>query len=152
IDAYIPDAYIKDGHQKIEMYKRFRGIVDLEDIEGLQEEMIDRFGEYPEEVSYLFQIAEMKIFAVQAGVELVKQVKQEVSVFLNPLASSSIEGSIISNINTQFGRTISLGMDGERLKMVLHIKGMETAQWLNRTFELIKDLVPTNKKQENPIK
>ncbi|MFP3360368.1 TRCF domain-containing protein, partial [Planococcus sp. SIMBA_143] len=24
IDAYIPDDYIKDGHQKIEMYKRFR--------------------------------------------------------------------------------------------------------------------------------
>jgi transcription-repair coupling factor (superfamily II helicase) len=152
IDAYIPDAYIKDGHQKIEMYKRFRGIVDLEDIEELQEEMLDRFGEFPEEVSYLFQIAEMKIFAVRGGVELVKQVKQEVSVFLTPQASSSIEGSIISNINTGFGRTISLGMDGERLKMVLHIKGLETAQWLNRTFELIKDLVPTNKKQENSIK
>jgi transcription-repair coupling factor (superfamily II helicase) len=152
IDAYIPDAYIKDGHQKIEMYKRFRGIVDMEDIEELQDEMLDRFGEFPEEVSYLFQIAEMKIFAVQAGVELVKQVKQELSVFLNPQASSSIEGSIISNINTGFGRTISPGLDGERLKMVLHIKGMETAQWLNRTFELIKGLVPTNKKQENPIK
>ncbi len=26
VDAYIPDAYIMDGHQKIEMYKRFRGI------------------------------------------------------------------------------------------------------------------------------
>jgi transcription-repair coupling factor (superfamily II helicase) len=48
IDAYIPDTYIKDGHQKIEMYKRFRGIVDLEDIEELREEMLDRFGEYPD--------------------------------------------------------------------------------------------------------
>ena len=27
--------------------------------------MIDRFGEYPEEVSYLFQIAEIKVFALQ---------------------------------------------------------------------------------------
>ena len=26
IDAYIPDLYISDGHQKIEMYKRFRGV------------------------------------------------------------------------------------------------------------------------------
>jgi transcription-repair coupling factor (superfamily II helicase) len=94
----------------------------------------------------------MKVYAVLAGVELVKQVKQEVSVFLNSGASSSIEGSIISAINAQFGRVISLGMDGERLKMVLHIKGMETNQWRNKTFELVKGLVPTNKKQENPIK
>ena len=35
IDAYIPDAYISDGQQKIEMYKRFRGITDHEDIEEL---------------------------------------------------------------------------------------------------------------------
>ena len=37
--------------------------IHLEDIEELQEEMIDRFGEYPEEVDYLFQIAEMKVYA-----------------------------------------------------------------------------------------
>ena len=54
MDAYIPDAYISDGHQKIEMYKRFRGIARLKIVEELQEEMIDRFGDYPEEVSYLF--------------------------------------------------------------------------------------------------
>ena len=57
-------SYISDGQQKIEMYKRFRGVNDLEDIEELQEEMIDRFGEYPDEVRYLFQIAEIKVFAI----------------------------------------------------------------------------------------
>ena len=55
IDAYIPDSYISDGQQKIEMYKRFRGITDHEEIEELQEEMIDRFGEYPEEVDVFIQ-------------------------------------------------------------------------------------------------
>ena len=65
IDAYIPDSYISDGQQKIEMYKRFRGITDHEEIQELQEEMIDRFGEYPEEVSYLFKIAEIKVYALR---------------------------------------------------------------------------------------
>jgi len=46
VDAYLPDAYINDGHQKIEMYKRFRGVSSLEDVEELNEEIIDRFGEY----------------------------------------------------------------------------------------------------------
>ena len=92
IDAYIPDTYIKDGHQKIEMYKRFRGLLTLEDIEELQAEMLDRFGEYPEEVDYLFQVAEMKIYALLAGVEIIKQAKQEVSIIVNERASSTIDG------------------------------------------------------------
>ena len=37
------------------MYKRFRGITDHEEIEELQDEMIDRFGEYPEEVDVFIQ-------------------------------------------------------------------------------------------------
>src|SRR6185312_2147609 len=36
LDAYIPDQYITDGRLKIEMYKRFRGIEGLEDIQELQ--------------------------------------------------------------------------------------------------------------------
>ena len=63
IDAYIPDLYISDGQQKIEMYKRFRGVSEMDEIKELQEEMIDSFGEYPDEVAYLFKIAEIKMFA-----------------------------------------------------------------------------------------
>ena len=51
------------------MYKRFRGVTNIEEIQELQEEMIDRFGEYPNELRYLFRIAEIKVFALQLGIE-----------------------------------------------------------------------------------
>lgn len=149
IDAYIPDSYIKDGHQKIEMYKRFRGIQTLEDMEELQEEMLDRFGEFPDEVSYLFQIAEMKVFSVMYGVESIKQVKQEVIILLSEKASSTIDGQEIFKVSSQFGRMVGLGMEGNRLKMVLHIKGVETAKWLNAAFEMIKGLHKAKKQMKN---
>src|SRR5690606_5886056 len=63
LDAYIPDAYISDSQQKIEMYKRFRNIESLEEVEELKEEMTDRFGDYPQQVGYLFTVAEMKVHA-----------------------------------------------------------------------------------------
>ncbi|OLS34142.1 transcription-repair coupling factor [Bacillus sp. MRMR6] len=151
IDAYIPDTYIKDGHQKIEMYKRFRGAQALEDIAELQEEMLDRFGEYPEEVAYLFQIAEMKVFALLAGVESIKQSKQEVTILTNERASTHIDGQKIFALSSQFGRMIGLGMEGQKFKMVLQIKGTETAYWLNVAFEMIKGLQATKKGQENPV-
>jgi transcription-repair coupling factor (superfamily II helicase) len=151
IDAYIPDTYIKDGHQKIEMYKRFRGVQTLEDIEELQAEMLDRFGEYPEEVDYLFQVAEMKIYALLAGVDMIKQAKQEVSILVNERASSTIDGQKVFAISNKYPRMIGLGMEGQRLKMTLQIKGQEPAYWMNIAFELIKGLQGAKKGQKNPV-
>lgn len=152
IDAYIPDSYLKDGHQKIEMYKRFRGVETLKELEELQEEMLDRFGEYPDEVSYLFQVAEMKVYALLTGVELIKQTKQEVTILVKEQESNDIDGQIVFKISNQFGRMVSLGMDGKKLKMVLHIKDTETSKWLNVAYEMIKGLQTAKKKLSDPMK
>jgi transcription-repair coupling factor (superfamily II helicase) len=140
IDAYIPDTYIKDGYQKIEMYKRFRGIQDIEEVSELKEEMRDRFGAFPDEVSFLFQIAEIKVFAALAGIESIKQSKQDIAILLNEKASSQIEGQEIVNVSYPFGRMASFGMDGKKFKITLHIKGIETVKWLNASFDIAKGL------------
>ena len=83
LDAYIPDAYINDGNQKIEMYKRFRNIDALDELEELRDEMIDRFGDYPQEVGYLFTVAEMKVYARAVELESIKQSKNEITIFMS---------------------------------------------------------------------
>lgn len=147
IDAYIPDSYIRDGQQKIEMYKRFRGINLLDDVEELKEEMIDRFGEYPYEVSYLFHIAEIKVFALLVGVETIKQVKDEVTILLSEETSYNMDGHMVFEITNQFGRMIGLGMEGKQFKMVLHTKKVEQETWLNAIFAILKGLY--EKKADN---
>lgn len=151
IDAYIPDSYIKDGHQKIEMYKRFRGLVTLEDVEELRVEMVDRFGEYPDEVAYLFEIAEMKVFALENGVEMIKQVKQEVTILLNEEMTNTMDGSKLFHIGSQFGRSVTPGMEGKKLKIVVNTKGYQPAQWLHIVFEMIKGIPLAKKGQENLV-
>ncbi|MDQ0187975.1 transcription-repair coupling factor [Cytobacillus sp. FSL W7-1323] len=152
IDAYIPDAFISDGHQKIEMYKRFRGITSLEDIDELKDEMVDRFGDYPEEVAYLFKIAEMKVYGEVAGVELVKQSKDEVLILLSEQGSVEADGQKVFKLSNQFGRMIGLGMDGKKLKAVLHIKGIATKEWLENAFTFMKGLQDTKKVPEKTAK
>ena len=138
IDAYIPDFYIKDGQQKIEMYKRFRGINSFEDIAELKEEIVDRFGDYPQEVAYLFKITEMKVHGKQAGIELIKQTKEEVLILLSELGSSKMDGQKIFEKSSKYGRMIGLGMDGKKLKMVLHVKGLEKQKWLEICYEMVE--------------
>ncbi|WP_080843559.1 transcription-repair coupling factor [Cytobacillus gottheilii] len=151
LDAYIPDAYIADGHQKIEMYKRFRGISALEDVEELQEEIVDRFGDYPQEVSYLFTIAEMKVFGELSGIEIIKQSKQEILLLFSEQASAQIDGQKVFQLSSKYGRMIGLGMEGQKLKAVFHIKGIEASKWLETLYEFIQGLQDA-KKKEKPAK
>ena len=80
IDAYLPSDYISDERQKIEIYKRIREIDNRVNYEDLQEELIDRFGEYPDVVAYLLEIGLLKSYFDKSFVSLVERIQQTVIV------------------------------------------------------------------------
>ncbi|MDT9027768.1 transcription-repair coupling factor [Rossellomorea yichunensis] len=149
IDAYIPDDYIKDGHQKIEMYKRFRSLSSLPEIEELEEEILDRFGEYPEEVGYLFLISEMKIYAKNTKLESIKQDKKSVNIFMSPEGTAQIDGSKVFNLCNKHGRAVGLGMEGSKLKISINTSRLESSKWFNMAYDIIKHLDEALKVEEN---
>ena len=63
VDAYIPDKYIRNEFQKLDIYKRIAGIENEEEYEDMTEELIDRFGEPPRPVMNLLEIASLKALA-----------------------------------------------------------------------------------------
>lgn len=149
IDAYIPDQYIHDGYQKIEMYKRFRGITDFEDIKELQDEMVDRYGDYPTEVMNLFLISEIKIYAKQAGVELIKRNKDEVMLLFTENITKMIHIQDLVELCKPFGRTVGYGMEGEKLKIVIYINKIPNQDWFPTLDKIVKGLPETIKKEVN---
>ena len=80
IDAYLPSNYISDERQKIEVYKRIREIDNRANYEHLQDELIDRFGEYPDVVAYLLEIGLVKSYLDQAFVALVERKQESVTI------------------------------------------------------------------------
>lgn len=73
IDAYLPDEYISDERHKIEIYKRIRQIDNRVNYEELQDELIDRFGEYPDVVAYLLEIGLAKAYLDKVFVNRVER-------------------------------------------------------------------------------
>ncbi|WP_062350090.1 transcription-repair coupling factor [Bacillus kwashiorkori] len=130
LNAYIPDEYVRDGYQKIEMYKRFRSIETLEDVTELQDEMVDRFGDYPEEVNYLFTISIMKVHAKKAGIESVKRIKDQVVILFKERYTKEIKGEEIINICNPFGRLVGFGMEGSKFKIVIQKANEKDEKWL----------------------
>ncbi len=73
IDAYIPDSYIRNEYQKLDVYKRIAAIENEEEMDDMMEELIDRFGDIPKKVQQLLHIAALKGLAHEAYVTAVEQ-------------------------------------------------------------------------------
>ncbi|MEJ6950620.1 transcription-repair coupling factor [Natronospora cellulosivora (SeqCode)] len=73
IDAYLPDKYISDSQQKISIYKKIMNIKDDSDYTEILDEIIDRFGEPPEEVVNLLKISILRIKVRSLGISKVEQ-------------------------------------------------------------------------------
>ncbi|HJD47698.1 MAG TPA: transcription-repair coupling factor [Candidatus Mediterraneibacter norfolkensis] len=73
IDAYIPESYIRNEYQKLDVYKRIAAIETEEEMDDLTEELIDRFGDIPKKVQLLLHIAAIKGLAHSAYVTAVEQ-------------------------------------------------------------------------------
>ncbi len=70
--CYIPDEYISDSSQKIEMYQNIALCKNEEDIQNVVDEMIDRFGNMPKEIENLIEIARIKILCKKHNISKIQ--------------------------------------------------------------------------------
>jgi transcription-repair coupling factor (superfamily II helicase) len=66
--AYLPRSYIREGRWRIEGYRRLAELRSLEELEALQGEWKDRFGQLPEPARLLAAAAELRILAGTARI------------------------------------------------------------------------------------
>ena len=67
VDAFLPEDYIHDERQRMEMYKRIAAIATQADREDIVDELLDRFGEPPAVVDALLDIAQLRALANRVG-------------------------------------------------------------------------------------
>ncbi len=75
-NGYIPKEYIEE-FEKINIYKRAMDIKTVKELEELFEEIKDRFGNPPREVSILFENLKIKILASDIGIKEIKEIKKD---------------------------------------------------------------------------
>ena len=117
INAYIPDSYIHDEKQKIDIYKQFQTFTSEEDKRDLQDELIDRFGQYPQEVENLFLVSTMKMHAKQQKVEQITKKNKKIHLLIEEDRSKKIDGAKLFALTDEFGRNVQFGTDNNNLKI-----------------------------------
>lgn len=91
VDAYIPDTYITNEFQKMDVYKRIACISAKEELEDMQDELFDRFGTIAKSVQNLLDIAYLRVLAKEVYVTEIKEEEASIQLVVSPKADYKAE-------------------------------------------------------------
>ena len=84
VNAFIPERFITNEEQKLEIYKRISLITNKRDYYDVQEEIEDRYGNLPEQVQNLLDISLLKAYAHRMGITSVTQKGNRIIMYFKP--------------------------------------------------------------------
>ncbi len=97
VDAHLPDDYVPDEAQKLELYRRLARARSAGDIAAFRQEVTDRFGPMPDSVTRLVEVAELRLAAEAAGVSSI----------------SREEGRLVVRFGAGLSRAAAMGLLGD---------------------------------------
>ncbi len=137
ISAFIPDSYIKGNETRLDIYKKIAAIRSKDDELDVTDEILDRFGEPPEQVIKLIKIACLKQNAIEVGIT---EIAQNGNILMFYLTDVNIE--VISKLAGKFKGRVMFSLTG-RPYISLKIANDEVLTLLER---FLNDFVEINKK------
>ncbi len=101
--GFIPDGYIRDESEKMEVYKKIAAVEVENDLESLHLEMYDRFGPLPDEVHSLISMAELRIICRKLKITNLRERKGNVQITFGKLSIISVD-KVMNLMKTAGGR------------------------------------------------
>ena len=89
--GYIPDTYVTIPQIKMEIYKKIASITTDAEFEAIVNELSDRFGPIPDEVSSLLALAEIRIICGKLSIKSIREKQGEVKVEFGNTTNFSID-------------------------------------------------------------
>ena len=141
IDAYIPGTYIEDERQKIEIYKRIRELESTEMLDEVEADLVDRFGDYPDEVANLLNIGQIKMDGDRALVESIQKRQQQIIFTLSKVGTKAYKVEQLFEALSATKMKATLGVEKDKMVIKLMIaKNMDEAVWLREISLFVRAL------------
>jgi transcription-repair coupling factor (superfamily II helicase) len=128
--AYLPDDYVPDEHEKLNLYRRLAETRDLAGLDDLTLELMDRFGHLPAPAVALVELRRLRLLGAGAGAEGLRVMHDVVEIVLRrplkPQEIRTVVGLLRFQVEFFSGREFGLRLRGEDLVL------------LNRSRELLE--------------
>ncbi|WP_337617164.1 transcription-repair coupling factor [Acidaminococcus timonensis] len=130
LDAYIPDGYIDNPRYKLELYHRFEDM-KYEDRNDLMDEIIDRFGNPPQQVVNLWRVAALRDLCRKLKITGIAVRPGEIRITFDP--HSKANPDVLQALIREYVPRATLKM-GPQPQFILKTRGLkeESLQWLEK--------------------
>lgn len=135
VDAYIAEDYIPDSKQKIEIYKKISAVADMEDVQDIKDELIDRFGTIPQPVLNLIKIGQIKVLALDLDVDKIESKNDLVIIKFN--TAKYLSGEQIIELSSQYQNQIRFKSSEEPILRLINTNKEEILDILVEIFEFL---------------
>lgn len=109
ISALIPEEYIRNHGLKLEFYQKIKNAPTDDALMDVTDELIDRFGDFPEEVANLISLGEIRIKMEKLGISSLK-LKNNTLEFLISM-DASLDPKTILKLSENFKNQVSFKDD-----------------------------------------
>jgi transcription-repair coupling factor (superfamily II helicase) len=106
IGAHIPEDYISNQSQRLDIYKKIAAIKSEEDASDLIDELIDRFGDVPPAVAGLVDVAMVRNIAAELGIREISQRTDRILLYpeqLDPGRAAALAGKLRGRVMVNAG-------------------------------------------------
>lgn len=130
VEAFIPDGYIADPRYKMELYRRFAEL-DYLKRDDLLDEIIDRFGNPPEEVETLWRIAALRSLCRLLKIKGISARPGEIRIVFSEHTEVATE-AVIALLNEYKGRMVF--KNSKEAQLIFKTTGLQIddLEWLEK--------------------
>lgn len=139
VDAFIPDTYIKNEYQKLDIYKRIAAIESVEEMEDMYDELRDRFGEVPKKVEKLLDVAVVKAKAHSLYMTSVEQKGDR--YILTMYEHAKIDPAMVPKLLENFHGELRIDMKSEAPRFIYEKKLKNKKGKTEDNLEIAKELL-----------
>ena len=137
VSAYIPEHYLENSAQRMEMYKKISLIRDRSDRDDVIEEFTDRFGEPPITVTRLLDVSLSRAIATEIGISRVEY-KNGYLNFLMPVPDLAVWSVVMDRLGAMNVRAFG-GMTAVCMRVTGGLEPIEVCAEILGEYVTVKE-------------
>ena len=131
--AFIPQNYIRDSAQRIEIYKKISHIENETDMDDVADELLDRFGNLPPAVENLLEIAHIRALGCGNSITKIEGERDAIRIYV-----TSFDFALWSDLSAKMNGRLKLSL-GTSPYVILQVKGGENGVLLLKKLLTLLD-------------
>ena len=132
VSAHIPESYIESLPARLGIYKRIAAVKNDDDASDVIDELCDRFGEPPESVMGLIDIALLRSKAAESKIAEITGTSNTALLHIN-----SIQPEVMSRLSAYFGKRFSLTATDKPVYTIRLEKGQKMSDLVNELAQAL---------------